>query len=251
MSYLHFAHQLSDMASSIALRYFRAPLSVKHKADKSPVTIADEEIEHTLRQHILNHYPNHAIYGEETGAFGESAHQWIIDPIDGTKSFLSGFPTFATLIAYYHNHIPQLSLIDMPALKQRFVATPTQATLNNAPIATRQTSQLSQAILYSTEPGMFDAEQSIKRQRLAQQCQLSRYNGDAYLYAMLAAGWIDLVVEADLKAHDYLPLILLVEQAGGVISDWQGQALNWQSKGEVLASANPILHQAALTELNR
>lgn len=245
--FLRFAEQLADNARTITGKYFRRELVVTRKADASPVTVADRETERCLRRLIHEHYPNHAIVGEEEGSSGTSSWQWIIDPIDGTKSFLSGFPVYCTLIALFHDQQPFLSLLDMPILDERFTATCDRSSeMNGTILRTRRTSRLEQALCYSTDPEMFT---EIQKQRLAplrDSLSLQRYGGDGYLYAMLAAGWIDLVVEADMKPYDYLPLILIVEQAGGVISDWEGRPLTWQSTGEILAAANPALHQAAL-----
>lgn len=245
-----FAHTLCDEAAVITQRHFRRPLTIDHKSDASPVTIADRDCEAHLRERIRTRYPDHAILGEEFGASGDSEWQWIIDPIDGTRSFISGFPTYATLIALLHHQQPVLNIINMPALGERFTATTEQTSqFNGQPIHTSTTTELAQARLQSTDPHMFTPEQWARRQQLIPHVALERFNGDGYLYAMLAAGWIDLVVEADLKAHDFLPVMLLVQQAGGIISDWSGQALTPQSNGEILAAATPALHQAALAKL--
>ncbi|MDO5090433.1 MAG: inositol monophosphatase family protein [Cardiobacteriaceae bacterium] len=247
---LPFAHQLADAARRITLAHFRTPLSPEWKADASPVTLADHETEQHLRQLIQSRYPEHAILGEEQGASGESPWRWILDPIDGTRSFMAGHPIYAVLIALCYDNIPLINIIDMPALGERFAAThDTQTTFNGHPVRTRNM-PLADAILYSSAPDMFTPAQYARRDALARQCAQSRYGGDAYLYAMLAAGWIDLVVEADMKAHDFMPLILIVEQAGGVISDWQGNPLHPDSSGEILAAATPALHAQALAVLH-
>lgn len=247
---LPFVQQLSDEAARITLHHFRQSIDVMQKKDASPVTIADQSTEAMLRKKILAQYPEHAIIGEEFGQSGDSEWQWVIDPIDGTRSYISGFPTYATLIALLHNHQPVLSVIDMPALRERFVAIKDQPTeLNGQRISVSNIEALNDAKLQSTDPGMFSQQQWQRRQQLAKHVALDRFNGDGYLYAMLAAGWIDLVVEADLKPHDFLPLLLIVEQAGGVITDWSGNALTSESNGEVIAAATPALHQASLNQL--
>lgn len=249
--YAAFAHHLADEARAITLAHFRRPLHTQWKSDASPVTQADKETEAHLRTLIAARYPEHAILGEEFGAnASRSPWQWIIDPIDGTRSFMSGHPLFATLIALYHQDTPVINLIDMPALNERFVATrDTATTCNDTPAHTRQL-PLNEALLYSSDPGMFTAAQYARRERLASQCALSRYGGDAYLYAMLACGWIDIVIEADMKTHDFMPLVLIVEQAGGIISDWQGKPLGLHSNGEILACASRELHREALAALH-
>ncbi len=248
--FLRFAHELADAARTITGQYFRRPLAFTHKADDSPVTVADRETENHLRRLIRSRYPGHAIIGEEAGSSGKSSWQWILDPIDGTKSFLSGFPVYCTLIALLHDERPLLSVVDMPRLDERFTATRDDSSrMNGAPVKTRATSELENALCYSTDPAMFTAPQKKRLAPLRERLALQRYGGDGYLYAMLAAGWIDLVIEADMKPYDYLPLILLIERAGGVISDWEGKALTLESKGEILASATSSLHEAAVRRL--
>ncbi|MBV7434254.1 hypothetical protein KRX19_04360 [Cardiobacteriaceae bacterium TAE3-ERU3] len=247
---LPFVHLLCDEAAKITLNHFRQSIDVMQKKDASPVTIADQNTEAMLRKQILKKYPNHAIIGEEFGLSGGGEWQWVIDPIDGTRSFISGFPTYATLIALLHHQQPVLSVIDMPALGERFVAIKDRpTTLNGQSISVSSIDTLNNAKLQSTDPGMFTQQQWQKRQQLAKNVALDRFNGDGYLYAMLAAGWIDLVVEADLKPHDFLPLLLIVEQAGGMITDWSGNPLTAESDGEVIAAATSALHQAALKQL--
>lgn len=250
--FLTFAHQLANEAREITLKFFRKPINITQKQDGSPVTLADKNCEKHLRTRIKNHYPTHQIIGEEYGNTGESDYQWIIDPIDGTKSFLSGFPIYCTLIALLYQNRPLISIIDMPALNERFSASNTQKTQHNHnPIHTRKTKHLKNAICYSTDPDMFNPKQKKISQNLKKHIALQRFTGDGYNYAMLAAGWIDLVLEADMKPYDYLPLILIVEQAGGIISDWQGQTLTPKSNGEILASATPELHQQALNIIQK
>lgn len=249
--YLAFASTLCDKARTITGKYFRQLIDVKDKNDNTPVTVADQETEMILRKMITSAYPEHAIIGEEYGNSGKSALQWVIDPIDGTRSFISGFPIYCTLIALLYQDEVLLSIIDMPQLNERFTAAHDKNTnLNGKPIHTSKQTNLKKATVFSTDPGMFTPEQFAQRQALTRLCKLERWSGDGYLYAMLAAGWIDLVIEADLKPYDFLPLQRIVEQAGGVISDWQGKPLTRHSNGEVLACANRILQEQALAQLN-
>lgn len=254
-TFLTFAHQLADCAREITLAHFRAPIDVEKKQDGSPVTVADKKTEQALRKMIAEQFPEHGIIGEEqTAKLSQSEFEWIIDPIDGTKSFLSGYPLYGTLIALVKNGQPVVSLIDMPALDERFFATqetPTQCRKKGVTriINTNQQPHLSEAVMYSTDYTMFSPREHLALGELRQSVSMVRYNGDCYLYAMLASGWIDLVVEADLKVYDFLPLCLIIEQAGGVISDWQGNRLNKKSIGQVIAAANQHLHQSALEKI--
>lgn len=248
---LSFAEQLADRARGITRQYFRQALSIIDKNDASPVTVADQETEAALRALINQHYPGHGIIGEEYGAqTSASPYRWIIDPIDGTRSFISGFPIYCTLIALLYHDKPVLSIIDMPMLDERFLAAGEGSRLNGQTIRVSQCREISQALAYSTDPGMFDVRQYERHQQVARQVRQQRYTGDGYAYAMLAAGWIDLVVEAGMKIHDFLPLIPIIEEAGGIISDWQGQPLTTRSNGEILAAATPELHRQAMALLN-
>ncbi len=251
--FLAFAHQLADIARSVTLRYFRQPLTIESKADASPVTIADKTTEAQLREHIQRRFPDHGIIGEEQAdKAANSDYEWILDPIDGTRSFISGYPLYGTLICLLKNGEPIVSIIDMPALDERFFATADSATRYRQGqvehnCCTRDNTSLAEAMLFSTDAGMFNAREDAQVAELRQAVSLLRYNGDCYLYAMLAAGWIDIVLEADLQVYDFLPLMLVVQRAGGVISDWQGRPLHKNSCGQVLAAANLTLHRAALS----
>jgi inositol-phosphate phosphatase / L-galactose 1-phosphate phosphatase / histidinol-phosphatase len=247
-----FATELADAARTVTLRYFRRPLDIEHKTDTSPVTIADRETEQLLRQRILQRFPEHGLYGEEYGQHGlEQRHRWVIDPIDGTKSFICGVPTFGTLIALLDGSESIIGVIDMPALDERWVGTAGQPTrFNGEPCRTRDCSGLADAALFATAPEMFQGEDAQRFQRLVRRVRLRRFGGDCHAYGLLAAGFIDLVVEADLKPYDFMALIPVIRGAGGVISDWRGQPLGLGSDGRVLAAATPELHERALVVLN-
>ncbi len=251
--FLDFAHHLADSAREVTLSYFRRrDLNVEKKADSSPVTIADRQTEVVLREKISATFPDHGIIGEEQSQKrAQSAYEWIIDPIDGTKNFLSGFPLYGTLICLLHNGAPVVSIIDIPAQDERFFATASTPTLYrkgnvDTIIHTNENHCLHTSVLYSTDYSMFSPSENDVVQTLRNAVSLVRYNGDCYLYGMLAAGWIDIVLEADLKIYDFLPLVLIVERAGGTMTDWRGVPLNKNSNGQVLACANQTLHQAAL-----
>lgn len=253
---LAFAHRLADTARTITLNYFRQPIDIVQKFDGSPVTLADRKTEQALREMIENHYPQHGIIGEEQAAkSGNSEFEWIIDPIDGTKNFIAGLPLYGTLICLLKSGQPIVSIIDIPAQDERWSASIQQQTIyqknqQQDTLNCSSNTALSQATLCSTDYSMFTAAEHKQATALRQSVAQIRYNGDCYLYAMLASGWIDIVLESDLKIYDFLPLVLIIEQAGGIISDWQGQPLTKASNGQVLASANAALHQAALAQLS-
>lgn len=253
--FLDFAQELADSAREITLDYFRRPIAIEGKGDGTPVTIADKTTEQKLRERIAQRYPDHGITGEEQAAkAGDSDYEWILDPIDGTRSFISGYPLYGTLICLLKNGEPIVSIIDMPALDERFYASADTKTYYRKrqyeqSISTRETENLADAMLFSTDYGMFTAAENAQARALRDAVGLVRYNGDCYLYAMLAAGWNDIVLESDLKPYDYLPLKLIVEQAGGTITDWQGNLLTKNSSGQVLAAGSRALHQKALEKL--
>lgn len=246
-----FAVALADVARPLACEYFRMPLDVEAKADSSPVTRADREIETLLRRLILERYPEHGIFGEEHAPVNlQSEHVWVLDPIDGTKSYISGMPTFGTLIAFLKDKRPQIGVIDMPALNERWVGRQGhQTTFNGERCTTRSGRRLAQAVVYSTSPDIFSAEDLPRYERMSREAGMRRYGGDCYSHGLLASGWIDGVVEAGLQPYDYLALCPVIEGAGGVITDWCGGPLGFESDGRVLAAATPELHAEMLAKL--
>jgi len=241
---LEFAGELANLASPVAMRYFRQPLHIENKDDDSPVTIADREIEHLLRTHIRDHFPTHGILGEEYGSEQLTSELvWAVDPIDGTKSFVTGMPTFGTLIALLHKEVPHIGVIDMPALGERWLGVQGQTTtFNGTPCKTRRGVSVSDAVLYSTSPEQFTGEDQPRYSALSKAVGLHRFGGDCYAYGLLASGLIDAVVEATLQPYDYLCLVPIIEGAGGVVTDWSGRPLHINSDGRVLAAATPELH---------
>lgn len=245
------AHALADAARAHSLRYFRTPLDVLTKSDESPVTVADREAEAAMRALLQAQAPAHGILGEEHGRERLDAdYVWVIDPIDGTKSFITGSPLWGTLVALLHQGRPVLGLMDLPVLGERWTAVAGQAAqCNGRPMRASGCAQLSQARVYTTSPDAFGAQDWQRFDRLSRQCALRRFGGDCYAYAQLAGGHVDLVVEAGLQPYDYLSLVCLVEGAGGRITDWQGRALTVASDGRVVAAATPGLHAQALAQL--
>jgi len=247
-----FIHDALAIASKIALQYFRQPVSVEVKPDDSPVTIADREIEQAIRNLLTERFPRHAIYGEEQGQSSGEGGTWVIDPIDGTKSFLLGNPLFGCLVGFVEDGVVQAGGLAMPALNEIWFADrngPT--TLNGKSCHTSGCQDLSTASLLTSSPDFFNRDEYRAFETLSKQIQYRRFGGDCYTYAMLAGGWADLVVESALYPFDYLPLVAIVEQAGGVISDWQGNPLGLSSGSQVIAAATPQLHEAGLNLLNK
>jgi histidinol-phosphatase len=255
--FLATAHALADGARAESMRWFRAPIAVDFKADRSPVTQADRAVESMLRARLAEWWPEHAIAGEEFGGETTGAEfVWVIDPIDGTKSYVSGLPLWGTLIGLLHLGTPVLGLVDSPATAERWIATPSAGAWYQRTgflprrCSTSGCTDLGAARLCLPSPDEFGAGDARRIRQLTERAALCRYGGDCYAYAMLAAGHIDLIVESGLEAHDYLPLVPVVEQAGGAITDWSGMPLTSGSSGDVLASATRGLHTQVLPRLS-
>ncbi len=246
------AKAISDIASQAAMRYFRGTLGVEFKQDESPVTQADRGVEAEVRAYLRRHFPDHGIFGEEHGKEdGDGRHLWVIDPIDGTRSFLSGHPLFGFLLAHLVDGQPQLGIVGMPAMNETFVgARDSGATLNDRAIQTSDVTRLDQAILYVNEGDKIYRDQPLVFDRLMRAGQTRRFAYDCYPHALLAAGHVDAVVDYELQPYDYLALCPLIEAAGGVMTDWKGQALTMQSDVAVVSAATPELHAELLSLLN-
>ena len=241
------AHSLADAARPISSRYFRTPVSVDDKSDQSPVTIADREAEAAMRAILNVKVPEHGIYGEEHGVERADANYvWVLDPIDGTRAFITGLPIWGTLIALLHKGVPVLGVIDQPILKERWLGVDgRQSTLNGQPIKVRACPSLDGAYMYSTTPLMFSGDIARRHEALSTAVKLFRWGGDCYAYGLLASGHVDLVVENDLKLYDFAALVPVIKGAGGLVTDWHGKELDMRSDGSVLAAGDPAVHRAA------
>ncbi|MBK0327931.1 histidinol-phosphatase [Rhodobacteraceae bacterium F11138] len=247
-----FADDLADVTDAMAMSYFRKPLDVEHKADLSPVTQADRAIEAAMREQINGRFPTHGILGEEHEDTRLGAeHVWVLDPIDGTKSFMTGMPTFGTLIACLRGGRPEVGVISIPPTGERWIGVRGRnSTLNGEPCRTSGLCNLAEAKLYSTTPDTFDSVGRAKFEKLSAKVGMRRFGGDCYAYGLLASGQVDLVFEMNLHPYDYMALVPAVEGAGGVISDWDGKALGLGSEGRVIAAASVELHHSALDALS-
>ncbi len=249
--FVAFGQRLADTSRPILRRYFRTPFDVEDKADASPVTIADREAEAAMRAIIEAAYPDHGIFGEEFPFVRTDAeYAWVLDPIDGTKAFVTGMPVFGTLIALMHEGRPILGIIDQPMTDERWIgAAGRTTTLNGSPVKTRKGTTLETAAHYATHPDMFSGVERAKFDAVASRVKLSRFGGDCYAYGLLAAGCIDLVTEACLQIYDFMALIPIIEGAGGIVTDWNGAPMTRDSDGRIIAAANPACHVAALALL--
>ena len=242
------ANSLADAARPIVARYFRSGVVVDDKTDSSPVTIADREAETAMRALLDAHVPAHGVFGEEHGAVRTDAdYVWVLDPIDGTKAFITGLPIFGTLIALLHRGVPVLGVIDQPILGERWLGVSGErSTFNDRPIQVRACAALDGAYMYSTAPIMFPGAFEQRHEALTQRVKLFRWGGDCYAYGLLASGHVDLVVENSLKLYDFAALVPVVAGAGGLITDWRGRDLDINSDGSVLAAGDATVHRAAI-----
>lgn len=243
-----FAGKLADAAGEVILKYFRRPIEIDDKEDTSPVTAADRGSELVMREMIKKEYPACGIVGEEYGIENENAEfVWVLDPIDGTKSFITGKPVFGTLIALLHHGKPVMGVINQPYTKERWIgAAGRKSTFNGKEISVRRCTALDRAMMYSSGGAlMFRDKEDLRRfTALTERVKLTRYSSDCYAYGLLAMGCIDIVCEADMKLYDYAALVPVVEGAGGVMSDWNGRPLDAASDGHVLALGDVSLSGA-------
>ncbi len=249
---LEIAHMMADAARQVILPYFRASgLEAENKLTSGfdPVTVADREAETAMRDILQRLRPDDAIWGEEFGQVaGTSGRTWVLDPIDGTRGFVSGTPTWGVLIALSDANGPFLGIVDQPYIGERFVGAPGVAEMTGPQgkmaLATRTTERLDQAILYSTFPEVGTKADRAGFEAVLEQVLLTRYGMDCYAYALVAAGQIDLVIEAKLNAYDVQGPIAVVQAAGGIVTDWQGAPAH--QGGRILAAANATIHARAL-----
>ncbi|MBB97107.1 MAG: histidinol-phosphatase [Rhodobacteraceae bacterium] len=246
---------MADAARAAILPHFRAPgLSADNKLAEGfdPVTVADRAAEVAMRDLLAEHRPDDGIWGEELGqVVGRSGRTWVLDPIDGTRGFLSGTPTWGVLIALSEANGPVMGMIDQPYIGERFVGGPDLAEctgpLGRRALKTRDTASLSEAILFTTFPEIGTPADRAAFEKVSSGVKLVRYGMDCYGYALVAAGQVDLVIEAGLNAYDIQAPIAVIEAAGGVVTDWEGGPVH--QGGRALAAANPALHAAALDRL--
>jgi histidinol phosphatase-like enzyme (inositol monophosphatase family) len=235
------AERLADAAGAAIRPYFRAGFDVETKDDQSPVTIADRAAEQAMRALLAAEVPRDGIAGEEFGtSAGSTGRQWVLDPIDGTRAFIAGRPLFGTLIALVIDGWPAIGVIDQPILRERWVgAVGRPTTFNGQPAATRACRDLKDALLATTSPACFADDELHAFEHLDAAVRSVVLGGDCYNYASLASGWLDIVVESQLKLHDFAALVPVVEGAGGRMCDWSGDPLTAASAGDVIAAGDP------------
>ena len=241
---LLFSHHLADESEKIIRQYFRKSLKVTNKEDESPVTIADQNTELKIRELIEKKYPHHGILGEEFDSKDtNSEYLWVIDPIDGTRSFIAGHKDFGTLIALLHKNKPIIGIINCPMHNERWVGVEGENTLlNGKTVRTSSITDINES--YICTSGLYFENEHFREgyEKIKKQSKYYRYGGDCYMYGMAASGLIEIVIEDTLKTHDYMALIPVIEGAGGKITDKFGKSININSDGSVVVSANKKLH---------
>ncbi|MEQ1612231.1 MAG: histidinol-phosphatase [Hyphomicrobiaceae bacterium] len=257
--FLATAHRLAELSGRAILPHFRRAMKVDNKAaigSFDPVTAADRAAERAIAKALKAEWPDHGIEGEEYGLKpGASGYRWIVDPIDGTRAFILGFPLWGTLLGLVHEEVPLIGMMDQPFTGERFWSGPTSSTMRlpggiERRMKTRACASLADAMFVTTHPDMFKAGDETRGfEAIRAATKYTRYGGDCYAYCMLAAGQVDLVVEAGLKPYDIAALIPIIEKAGGRCTSWTGGSA--ARGGRVIAAGDPRIHEAALKLLSR
>ena len=250
---INFANHLADISGEVIKKYFRQNFGEIKKDDQSPVTLADKGAELVMREAIAKRFPDHGIIGEEFGNINPKAkYQWVLDPIDGTVSFVMGRPIFGTLIALCVDGKPILGIINQPISSERWLGiVDNEATFNGKKTKTRNCQNLSEAILCTTSPFFFQGEDLAMFNKISSQTKYPSqggviYGGDCYLFGLLVLGQIDIIIERGLKNFDFMALVPIIKSAGGVITNWNGEELNIDSDGKILACGDATLHKKIL-----
>ena len=251
-----FIGRLATASGETILPFFRTSLSVENKNtgnDLDPVTEADRAAEAVMRRMIKDSFPRHGIVGEEFGSErADAEYVWVLDPIDGTKSFIAGMPIWGTLIALMHNGSPVFGMMHQPYIGERFSGDGGSARYEGQSgkrkLSVRRCASLAEATLFTTSPLLMKEPDRERFSRVEREVRLSRYGGDCYAYCMLAAGHLDLIIETELKPYDVAALIPIVNGAGGIITTWEGEPA--QNGGRIVAAGDKRVHEAALKLLN-
>lgn len=258
-SLLDFAHELADLSGDVIRPYFRKSIAVTNKAAKGafdPVTAADQAAERAIARAIAERWPAHGLVGEEFGSTHADAQLcWVVDPIDGTRAFIMGSPLWGTLIGLRDGQAPLLGVMDQPFTRERFWSAEKASYLRTGDgkarrLKTRGCARLADAVITTTHPDLFGPGFEAQAfARLRAKARMTRFGGDCYGYCLIAAGFVDIVVETGLNAYDVLALIPIIERAGGRVTTWKGEPAT--AGGRILASGDARLHDEALAVLAR
>jgi len=256
IDFTSFVDKLASASGDTILPFFRTALAVDNKLSRGfdPVTAADRAAENAMRTLIRKNFPEHGILGEEYGSERiEAEYVWVLDPIDGTKSFIAGMVAWGTLIGLMRFGEPVFGMMHQPFTRERFTgdsgAAQYRGPAGNRDLHVRKCKSLSDALLFTTSPLLMNAADRASFGRVENAVKLSRYGGDCYAYCMLAAGQIDLVIETEIKPHDIVPLIPIIVGAGGIVTTWENDPA--QTGGRIVAAGDKRTHQAALEMLSK
>jgi len=251
-----FVDQLATVSGETILPFFRTALAIENKKPGGfdPVTAADRAAEDAMRTLIRRSFPDHGILGEEYASERTDAeYVWVLDPIDGTKSFIAGMPAWGTLIGLMRFGEPVFGMMHQPFTRERFSgdggAARYRGPMGNRDLHARDCGSLADALLFTTSPLLMNEKDRAAFARVEKKAKLSRYGGDCYAYCMLAAGLIDLVIETEIKPHDIVPLIPIITGAGGIVTTWENGPA--QGGGRIIAAGNARVHEAAMEKLKR
>ncbi len=254
IDFTSFVDQLASASGDTILPFFRTSLAIENKKTGGfdPVTAADRAAEDAMRTLIRRAFPAHGILGEEYGTErGEAEYVWVLDPIDGTKSFISGMVAWGTLIGLMRFGEPVFGMMHQPFVRERFTgdggAARYRGPAGDRDMRVRRCEQLSDAVLFTTSPLLMKEPDRAIFQKVENKVRLSRYGGDCYAYCMLAAGHIDLVIETEINPHDIVPLIPIIHGAGGIVTTWENGPA--QNGGRIIAAGDKRVHEAALEML--
>lgn len=245
---LSFAQHLADTAGNIARQYFGTPMDIISKGDETPVTIADRTIEQTLRDIIAKERPEDGILGEEFEPVEtKNGYTWVIDPIDGTKSFTIGRPTFGTLIGLCSDDKPILGIIDQPVLNHRWIGQTGQTTtFNGKPVSCRPCPTTKDGIFGTGSATQISHNDPARFTRIESATRYTVFQGDCYFYGLMANGFIDVIVEDCLGIYDFIALVPVIEGAGGIITDWNGNPKTLHGDPTLIAAGSKNIHQDIL-----
>jgi len=244
-----FIYYLANLSANIIKPYFRTEVSIEQKEDKTPVTVADKNAEEAMRKAIIEEYPEHGIIGEEFGSYKEDAeYKWVLDPIDGTKSFICGALSFGTLIALLKNDEPVLGVINQPILNEFLIGDNKTTYINNDPASVRNCNDISEAVLLTTDHiNIGEYQDRQKFERLIRNVRLYRSWGDCYGYYLLATGFVDVMIDPIMSFWDTMALIPIIKGAGGIITDYKGDD---PANGNSIIAASPGVHSQVIKCLN-
>jgi histidinol phosphatase-like enzyme (inositol monophosphatase family) len=245
-----FAKHLANISGQVIRGFFRTGIIAESKKDFSPVTIADKNAEEIMRTAIMKEYPQHGILGEEFGVHNEGAeYQWVLDPIDGTKSFICGTVTFGTMIALLKDGQPILGVVNQPVLNEFLTGDGISSELNNKPVKVRECKSLSNAVLLTTDHLNIEEYQDIEKfDKLIHSVKMYRNWGDCYGYYLVATGYADIMIDPVMNPWDLLALVPIIRGAGGVITDYHG---NDPVTGKSIIAAAPGIHKQVIDILNK